>query len=195
MNSINLQEIIYSKLFIISLAIFIPISVSIAYVYSNIDSDDEEFLRLTIFGKNMSISDYYPSESPFIRVDEKVNWYVQVYNNMKESELIQLKFKVANATEDIAIYEDVHLIASNSTYLLPIEWTIKDAKVEVRGNNTYSMIEKIIINDNEINTNIINVNGTDFRAIIELWRYDINTNRFEFDNNRVTWNQIWFKIR
>lgn len=192
MSNINLYNIVSSRLFIVSLIIFLSIAISISYVYTSIDNN-EPILRLTTFGKNMSIADYYPSESPFIRVDEEVKWNVQVYNKMGKSELVQLRFGIANTTNNLILYKEIHLIANNSTYLLPLEWYIKTAEIETRGNNTYSIIKQIVINNNEVDVNIINTNGTDFRAVIELLRYNTSTNKFEY-GDKLTWNEIWFRI-
>ncbi|GIU71710.1 MAG: hypothetical protein KatS3mg003_1189 [Candidatus Nitrosocaldaceae archaeon] len=192
MSNINLYDIVSSRLFIVSLIIFLSIAISISYVYTSTDIN-EPILRLTTFGQNMSIADYYPSESPFIRVGEEVNWNVQIYNKMGKSELVQLRFGIANATNKQVLYEEIQLIANNSTYLLPLKWHIKAADIETRDNNTYSMIKQIVINNNEVNVNIMNTNGTDFRAVIELLRYNENTNKFEY-GDKVRWNEIWFRI-
>jgi hypothetical protein len=55
----------------------------------------------------------------------------------------------------------------------------------------------MIINDKIIHTNVQAVNGNNFRIVLELWVYDVSTEKLDFgyktgEESYGSWNQIWF---
>ena len=92
-NSNTFLNIMWSRFFLLTLAVLITVSMSIAYVAS-VPREHERFISLSTLGSNMKVSDYYPTGRPDISLNDNVRWYIQVYNNMGSAEYIAVRVKV-----------------------------------------------------------------------------------------------------
>ena len=201
-----------SRQFLITLAILTATSMSIAYVAS-IPRDYERFISLSILGRNMMASDYYPSNNPDIKLGDEVKWYIQVYNRMGSAEYIAIRIKVLNAEMPVPndnmhtpspvkhVYETKHIVAHDSTLTIPLRWSITSISREEVNGITYVVLKEMVINGEKISTDVKSKDGKDFRIVIELWRYNPESKTFEFswldsmNERRSVWNQIWFNVK
>jgi hypothetical protein len=153
----------------------------------------EEFISLSVLGKEMTFSNYYNSNDKSVKVNETLQWYIMVYNRMSASEYISIRVKIANSTdiETPYIFEHRYLIKRNSTYTIPFKWSIKSVEYD----SSYIIIKSVMINDQEVSTSIKSIKDKDLRMLIELFRYDISKDSFEpVKNNKEVLNQIWFRV-
>ncbi len=201
-------EILRSRLFLITFAISISLSLAIAYLVSG-DMQYGNFLSISLLGSNMTTTNYYPNNIPEIDINDEMRWYVQVYNRMNAAEYVSIRIKLLNSTHEAPntnlntpspiehIYEIRKVVPINKTLTIPLKWKV----LSTINLGNYTIIREISINDNPINLNIGSLEGKNFRIVIELWRYNIEKRDFEFvwldDKNkeRSAWNQIWFSIK
>jgi hypothetical protein len=84
---------------------------------------------------------------------------------------------------------------NDETWIYPLSWSI----LNINETEDYFQIQKFYINDIYFETNIITLNGMNYRIIFELWIFDENTNKFLFgwknkNEYDCVWNQIWFNV-
>ena len=200
-------KIIESKRFLFVFISILAISLSIAYA-SLTPRDFERFMSISTLGSSMLIDDYYPNPNSVVKIGDNVTWYVQIFNRMGNSELVSIRVKVLNSTDPIPddnnntpspiehIYEAIRLVKHNSTWTYKLSWSI----LEIERNGNYTIIKKMNINGKVIELNVRSIEGKNFRIVLELWRYNPDTNRFEFSwrsniDTRSAWNQIWFNMK
>jgi hypothetical protein len=207
--STRARKLLTSGLFLMVFASCFGILLTLAYASLG-SSRQDQFLTLSTLGGNMSTSGYYPAvEGLFVSEGESMNWNVQVYNHMGEPEYVAVRIKLLNATQNgpddvlllpspaAYIYEEKQVIADGATWKMPLSISIKD----IDNNNGDSAIRSLNINGKEIvNLNITNNDDTNFRFIIELWRYDANSKDFLYTwpsgpETETAWNQIWIRVR
>jgi hypothetical protein len=104
------------------------------------------------------------------------------------------------AAHNHEIYEFQHLLARNSSWSMPLNWTISNVSKDL--NQGYVTIKSLDINNHHVDgLNATSLEGEDFRMVIELWRYDTKTQTFVFqgfpenDDNMGAWNQVWFSLK
>ncbi len=189
---ISIINTITSRRFIF-IAITIFLFGSMIAFYAITKRGSEEFISLSVLGKEMKFSNYYNSNDRSIKVNETLQWYIMVYNKMSSSEYISIRVKITNSTDIEApyIFEDRYLIKRNSTYTLPFKWSIKS----VERDSNYITIKNVMINDQEFSTSIKSVKDKDLRILIELFRYNMSKDSFEqVKNDKEVLNQIWFRV-
>ena len=139
-----------------------------------------------------------------------MNWYIKVHNGMSKAEYIAIKIKLLNSTQQAPddasnspspereIISLRQLVAANSTWLVPVNWTIAGTDIQ----DSYTSIKKVAVNNRTIDDlDIRSSDGRSFRVVIELWKYDSDTRNFTFawstssHEQRSVWNQIWFKVK
>jgi hypothetical protein len=185
----------------------IAIAMSMAYLLSE-SRAEERFLTISTLGSNMMVGNYYTDNVSTVGVGDKMSWYVNVYNHMGSPEYVSIRLKLLNSTQAIPtathlpsteahLIEFKHILTANSTWIAPLTWTIQ--KVKEQGD--YVVIKSLEINGVNIeDLDVRSLNGNDFRIVMELWRYDTQTNSFEFAwssglEERSAWNQIWFNVK
>lgn len=205
---VSLSNTLRSRLFLLILAVLVTVSMSIAYVVS-VPRDYEMFMSLSTLGSNMKASDYYPDGRPDIGLGDNVRWYIQVYNNMGNTEYIAVRVKILNSEQEAPddnmhtpssvehVYEFRNVIGKGETITIPFEWSI--ASILSIGNE--KVIKEMVINGDKVEVNASTVEGKNFRIVFELWRYNPDSKEFEFswldslNNKRSVWNQIWFNVK
>lgn len=197
------------------IALFSPLAL-IATTAERQQNSNEAFLTMTILGKNMGINDYFPVDNRTISQGERLNWYVTVHNGMDRVEYISIRMKLLNSTQAIPndilnqpspaseIFEIRQLVARNSTWTIPLNWTIAEVSST---NDGYVTIKAMVLNGQDIaNINSASLEGQGFKIVLELWRYDEEIDDFVFawspssSNNienkmRSIWTQIWFNVK
>ncbi len=163
-------------------------------------NEDEHFSEFWIFGSNHLAEDY-----PFIvRVNESYNVFIGVGNHLGASSdyLVYVKFRNKTQSLPSAI--------SNEPSLLPplyeLNASVDDSRswesqvtfriLEVMNDNDSMRIGRISINDAVFVVNASALwdseyNGFYYQLFFELWRYDTNSQNFQFQDRSVG---IWLNI-
>jgi hypothetical protein len=91
------------------------------------------------------------------------------------------------------LYEIKTTISKNEILINPLKWSI----LNIKKNNNSTIINKMIINGEEVNLNVLS-NSSNFRVVIEVWTWDDEINDYIFGLNTKkcygSWNQIWFNL-
>jgi uncharacterized membrane protein len=205
---LQLQKLLLSPLFIVVFLSFLILTLSIAYL-SLENKTSHEFLGLTVLGNNMMAENYYPEGNSTVVVGETVKWYINVENHLGSPEFLSLRLKLLNSSQFLPldnssrstpsptphIFEITRMMSDNSTWIIPINWTITDI------DENHTTIRSLNVNGIQINgVNTKSVTGKDFMVVFELWRYDTNLKDFIFTwpsetGERVTWVQLWFSLK
>lgn len=144
----------------------------------------------------------------------QMDWRLKVHNAMGKAEYVMIKVKLLNSSQSIpddltnqpspepAIFELTTIIPDKSSRVLPFKWQITDISESGDG---YLIINHMVINDRPIdNVKTKSLDGQSFRILFELWRYDSDSNSFQYswftdaekkEITRSVWNQIWFNIK
>ena len=201
------KKVLTSKVFLGLFVSLLVISLSVVYVASE-PRPRERFLSISTLGSNMMAEDYYPNGKSIIDRGDRVTWYLNVYNRMGDVEYVSVRIKLLNST-DVTPNDSSHIpspmntisetkktLTNNSTWTIPLHWTI----TEVDKVQDHNVIKSLEINGVDIDDiNVRDSSGT-FRMIVELWRYDTEKGTFSFAwssglDNRSAWNQIWFSVK
>jgi hypothetical protein len=185
-------------------------SITLTLAYASLGSTpQEQFITLSTVGSDMTTRTIYPSSNSFVSEGDTLDWNVQLYNRMGQTEFLSLRVKVLNATQfgpdemrhipspTNHVYEERIVLGNNSTMTLPLKITMADVE-RASGD---SAIMSLVINGQTIDRlDISNDNSNSFRFIIELWRYDVKFENFVYSwpsgtESESTWNQIRIQVR
>jgi hypothetical protein len=204
----ELTSLLYSRRFLLVFMVLFAFLLGITYVLYNPQPMARQ-LSLSILSANVTTDDYFSNDNSTIDVGNRSHWYAFVHNGVGSPEYVALRIKLLNSSQAIpndisvgpnpgsTVYEIKQMIENNSTLVVPLEWSITD--VAKPGSNT--IIEGLNINDNDIeNLYVASPLGKNFRFIVELWKYDPNTEDFTYvwsdgQNKRGVWSQIWFNLK
>jgi hypothetical protein len=204
----ELTSLLYSRRFLLVFLVLFALLLGITYVLYNPQPMARQ-LSLSILSANLTTDDYFSNDNSTIDVGNPSRWYAFVHNGVGSPEYVALRIKLLNSSQAIpndisvgpnpgsTVYEIKQMIENNSTLVVPLEWSITD--VARPGSNT--IIERLNINDNDIeNLHVASPSGKNFRFILELWKYDPNTEDFTYvwsdgQNKRGVWSQIWFNLK
>jgi hypothetical protein len=203
-TKLNIDQ--WNLIFVTSIFILIILT-SVPLASSYLPNSKQSFIALGIIGEDGIADDYYPNNNMYVQIGMPIEWNIYLHNSMHETQYIVLKVKLNNSTMDApnstinkpssapVIYEIPYFIEKNETQIIPFSWEI----VEVNQMVNRKDILKIEINDVSLDLNSLNMNGNNFRFIIELWVFDKDLNDFIFgwrDDGRISssWIQIWFNI-
>jgi uncharacterized membrane protein len=204
----RLEKVLLSRLFAVVFLSFLVLTSTIAYL-SLEQKVSEKFLGLTVLGSNMMAENYYPDGNSTVVVGETVKWYINVQNHLGSPEYLSLRLKLLNSSQFLPvdnfskstsspvspIFELKRMMPNNSTWMIPINWTVTDA------DENHTTIKSLNVNGMQINgVNTRSLTGKDFMIVLELWRYDTKGKNFIFTwpsqrGERVTWDQIWFSLK
>ena len=204
----ELTSLLYSRRFLLVFLVLFAFLLGITYVLYNPQPMARQ-LSLSILSANLTTDDYFSNDNSTIYLANPSRWYAFVHNGVGSPEYVALRIKLLNSSQAIpndisvgpspgsTVYEIKQMIENNSTLVVPLEWSITD--VARPGSNT--IIERLNINDNDIeNLHVASPLGKNFRFILELWKYDPNTEDFTYvwsdgQNKRGVWSQIWFNLK
>ena len=201
MNSMSLQKRTLVIVFITFLIVF-----EMAAYVATTPRPREQFYQLYVLGANHMAADYYPNDDPNIRMGDAVRWYVGVTNFMGSVQLVEIRVKLGNQTiqppddqhafpSQAPLVTEFHrFIQDNETWEFPFIWQIL---------NTTSSGGIVRILGLQISNQTIQLlnssaqNGYNFRLIIELWTWNVDSSSFEFGwfagtEHRIAWLQVWF---
>lgn len=200
--------------FLTLFVVFSAIASLVAWVSTNPPAT-EQFASISVVGPANNTSTYFPGNNRTVKVNEPISWNVQVYNHMGSSLLFQLIIKLANRTmsgPDPAsntptnrsapiLFQEYHVVLSNETWSFPVQWSITNRTFTGSSVTIHSMnVNGVPISNIETSASIVdNNNGNNFRVVIELWSYDVQSHGFLFSylTNRSpssVFNQVWFNV-
>jgi hypothetical protein len=178
--------------------------------YASLGSPAEErFITLSTTGSDMTTRTLYPGSTSSVGEGQTLNWKVLVENHMGETEYVAIRVKLLNATQfgpdderhlpspSNFIYEERMVIANNASLITPLSITLEDTEV-VDGD---SMIRSVVINGKDLNVpGVPNQDSSEFRFVIELWRFDVKFENFVYiwpsgSESESAWNQIRIQIK
>src|SRR5208282_784838 len=174
-------------------------------------SPTERFLELYVLGSNGLAEDYYPNNSSYLQIDQRVTWYLGVTNQMGSMQFVDIRVKLANqtiaapndttATPSPApvITEFKQFMVSNGTWEIPFQWQILNFTTTPNG---YARITKMQIGNATYalqNSPTCSLGSCNFRLIFELWTWNVDFGDFQpgwlSDNQqRIAWLQLWFTL-
>ncbi|MGC9069265.1 MAG: hypothetical protein ACP5IZ_09890 [Thermoprotei archaeon] len=178
---------------------------SIAYVLTTPRPSDQ-FFQLYVLGSNKTLTNYYPNNTPNISPNTTVNWYIGVTNYMGSAQIVCVKVKLSNSTiappnstsaipsNSPVIADFCSILPNNTTWEFPFSWKIiKVDKIADSAYLTLSVNEEKLAKVTEVSAK----RGMNFRIIIELWTFDLNSEKFIFGwttngKKEAAWTQIWF---
>jgi uncharacterized membrane protein len=184
---------------------FLVIFEAAAYVATT-PRPTEQFFQVYVLGSNHLAADYYPNDDPNIRLGDSVRWYVGVTNFMGSVQLVDVRVKLGNETisppDDQSglpspaplVAESLRFLQDNETWEFPFVWQILNV-TESQGATRILLLQ--INNQTYPVQSVDAVNGYNFRFIIELWTWNVDSNGFGFgwyagSEHRVAWLQVWF---
>ncbi|MGA8905949.1 MAG: DUF1616 domain-containing protein [Candidatus Bathyarchaeia archaeon] len=192
------------------IAVFIALIViaeTAAYVATT-PRPQERFFQFYVLGSNRLAADYYPQNTPDLRVGSPVSWYVGVTNFMENVQLVEIRLKLGNETTlapndtSYAPSSAPELIAfdrflmDNETWEFPFVWNISNGTTTA---GSMRIVTARINNETYQIPDWSATNGLNFRIILELWVWQTNANAFEFGwssngERRTAWLQLWFNV-
>jgi hypothetical protein len=176
-----------------------------AYI-STTPRPQEQFFQLYVLGANRLAADYYPNNSPNLRARDLVRWYVGVSDFMGSVQLIELRVKLGNQTiappsdqplspsPAPTIMEFSRFLANNETWEFPFTWQI----LNLASSHNSTQLLRLQLNNQTITVQSLSArSGNNFRLMIELWVWNIDTSAFEYGwfagtEHRAAWLQLWF---
>lgn len=211
-------KILTSRLFLVVFGTILAAGLSYTYIssesslssYSSPLSSYHSFLSMSTLDSQMMAEKYYSTDGRSVKIGDSMNWNVNIYNHMGNTEYLSVRVKLLNLTQQNpddkadspssapSILTLTHVSPNNSTWTIPISWSVKDAIQD--GDNV--IIRQLSLNGATIDgLNLEARGGKNFRIVFELWRYNPDVGDFVFawtDSNAETksvWNQTWFDLK
>ena len=198
-----------SGLFLLVFGSCFSIMLTVAYASLG-PTPQERFITLSTTGSDMTTRSLYPATSPRVGQGDTLNWNVQTSNHMGETEYIAVRVKLLNATQLAPdevlhlpspadyIYEERLVLADGESSVTPLAITLKDVQVF---RDSSAQMRALTINGKEIDElGVSNFNSNSFRFVIELWRYDVELEKFVYTwssglESESAWNQIRIALK
>ncbi|HJS82102.1 MAG TPA: hypothetical protein VJ742_04625, partial [Nitrososphaera sp.] len=87
-----------SGLFLLVFGSCFSIMLTLAYASLG-NTPQEQFITLSTSGSDMTTRTIYPSSNSFVGEGNALDWNVQLYNHMGQTEFVAVRVKVLNATQ------------------------------------------------------------------------------------------------
>ncbi len=199
------SNVILNREFLTLFLAFLVLTSLVAWVTANPPAN-EDFASVSTLGSRMSAASYFPNDITTVSLSEQIQWDVQVYNHLGSTQLFALYIKLANLTISspnatsntpsggFLLVQYYRAMLNNETWNLPLTWSISS---ETSGSGMTS-IQSMLVNNTPVSVSGVSaLNGKNFRIVIELWSYDVQTHSFLFSfiargTLDSTFNQVWF---
>ncbi len=196
---------IRSREFLTLFLAFLVLTSLVAWVMANPPSN-EDFASVSVLGPRINATSYFPNNIMTVFLNEQIQWNIQTYNHMGNTQLFALYIKLANTTitspnatsntpsRGFLLFQSYRALLNNETWNLPLSWSITS---ETSALGT-TRIQSMLVNNSPVNgTDVSAISGRNFRIVIELWSYNVQTHSFLFSFMTRTglnsaFNQIWF---
>ena len=187
---------------------FLVVASVVSWVVAN-PPVNEDFASVSVLGPSMNAAVYFPNNVSTIAMNEQVQWYLQVFNHMGDTQLFSLYILLGNLTTTspnatsntpsggTMVGQYYRAVQDDKTWTIPLLWSITN-ETALAGTTT---IHGLTVNGNHVTTDISAIpsitNSLRFRIVIELWSYDVELHNFVFSiiANGVldsVFDQIWF---
>jgi uncharacterized membrane protein len=193
------------QLVFISVILVLVIVINIPLVMKYIPNSNESFMSLAILGEKVMAENYYPENNPNIELNNNVDWNLYLYNHMDKSKYILVNVKITNSSilspnsttcapsPASSVYQIRRILLDNETLITPFSWRINN----ISNTGKSVKINTFSLNRDTINTDVMAINGYNFRIIFELWVYNKEVKEFQFgwkygEETNCAWTQIWF---
>ncbi len=195
-----------SRRFVSTYLVFLALTALTAWVVAN-PPRFEEFISLSVLSMNMTGTGYFSSNTSTVGTGELISWNIQIYNHMGSTQLLLVDVKLSNETlpgpdakanspsSGMSLFRASRAILGNETWKMPLQWSIVD---HTQG-GVVVMQRMQVNNQTASGINVSANSGMNFRIVIELWTYDLQTHNFifSFQSNgilRSVWSQLWFDV-
>jgi hypothetical protein len=166
----------------------------------------EEFYAMWILGSDGLTENYYPDQNPNLKVDQTLNWTIDIYNHMGSLQYVVLRVKLMNSTlpspDDStgqpspvpSIVDFRRVLVDNETWTVPFTWRI----LKLDHGTSVVTITELSLNQNLISGQLaVARSGFNFRFVFELWHYDLASEKLVFPwttagATQAAWTEIWF---
>ncbi len=167
----------------------------------------EQYASISVLSQRLTASNYFPGNTSTVEPGQPVSWNIQVYNHMGAAQLLLLIVRLSNETiagpdattnspsSGTALLELTRATLNDETWTVPLQWSV----INITQTNQVA-IQIMQVNSATIGgINVSSPSGKNFRIIVELWTYDIETHSFIFSFKsdgaiRIAWNQLWFDV-
>lgn len=192
--------------YVLAFALIIGVLISsVAYV-TLFPFTSQPYFAMWVLGSNGLAENYYPGNNPNVRIGEQINWTIGVYNKMGALEYVVVRVKLLNSTmlspDDSTatpspaptIYEFRHVLLNNETWMAPFLWRVSNLTTQGQS----LAVSGILLNGAPYSGILaVAVGGLNFRFVLELWFYDVQTNQLKYSwqygsAQYSVWNQVWF---
>jgi Protein of unknown function (DUF1616) len=188
---------------------FLVLASVVAWVVANPPAN-EDFASISVLGSRMSAAFYFPNNDTKVGMNEPIQWYVQVYNHEHEIQLFSVYVILANFTTTspnatsntpsggTMLAQYYRALQNGDTWTIPLYWSITNRTITPGTVTNTTTIERVTVNNQVVNnTKISALGGTNFRIVIELWSYSLQSHGyiFSFMADGVVdsvFDQIWF---
>jgi len=165
----------------------------------------QPFSIIAVLGEEGKIGRYFPEDNPNIGVGDVMNWTLYLYNHMGETQYFVVKIKLLNSSmlapnstiqvpsPAPVVFEIRRFLSYNETWIHHLDWSI----LNITRVGSSTRVESVMINDKIAHFNVQATNGNNFRMVLELWVYDVQSEKLDFgwkssEESYGPWNQIWF---
>ncbi len=205
-------EIVRSKEFAWLFLIFLSLTSITAWVAAN-PPLQEKFASISVLGMDMAATNYFPAGNSTIIPQEAIQWNAFVYNHLGSAQLFLFTIKLANQTTSgpnsttnepnsgKILMQTHRAVLGNETWNIPISWFVGSFTNTTASQGSIVSIDSMNVNGQWTNGTMISaIGGRNFRIVLELESYDIQTGSFVFSFRsngtvRSVWDQIWFNLK
>lgn len=169
--------------------LFIFLLLGVAIISTIWPKYEDRFFELGVLGKNKTMDEYYPNLDSNLRVGSQVSWYIHIRNHVGNVQNLSLRVKLINSTTqppndhmhepspsdsfvELPLFFDV-----GEEQLIPFSWSILD----VTSHGGVTTINRMIVNDQDIEVNVSTNLDSYFLMVFELWAYDQFTDEYKFE--------------
>ncbi len=181
--------------FLLLFLFFFSTYAAIAF-YATTPKPTQPFIGFGVYSQQRALSGYQGlSSKPPISVNQTVNWYLNITNQMGSIQFLQLIFRLGNT--DLSSPNDTNpapqpalanstLFAPNGrTTIVNFDWKV----IMVNPCNGFDCLT-LSINGQKVTSNIGTPPGSQSRLFIELWTFDESSGSFRY----YSWLQVWFRV-
>ena len=190
----------YRKLFIVITLVLTLVAASIIAAFVSFQGGSEQFSEFWLLDPD-HIAEHYPFN---VSAGEMYKIFVNLVNHMDRSEYYLVQVKLRNITQSIlevagskpssvsSLYEFRFSVADENVWESPVTFGFQD--VSIKGDVV--TVGNVIVNGKVFLANASTDwdsknNGFFFQLFFELWRYDVKSQTFKFDDRVIG---IWINM-
>ncbi len=178
-------------MFLLLFLFFFSAYAAVAF-YATTPKPTQSFIGIGVYSQEGVLSGYLGSNST-VFVNQPVNWYLNITNQMGSIQFLQLVFRLGNTDPNSPNATDpapLPALANSTLFAANGRITIAYFEWRVLMTNQTDGLEYLTLNINgqKVTSNIGTPPGSQFRLFFELWTFDESSGSFRY----YTWLQVWF---